>query len=72
MKRTSRQLIVGSLQPFLFCVGMYVVVLIFSVFVCSSIYRATHGSSRGSLTMNKAKANNQLAGGTTAMVTAFK
>ncbi len=71
MKRTSRQLIVGSLQPFLFCVGMYVVVLIFSVFVCSSIYRATHGSSRGSLTMNKVQGK-QLAGGTTAMVTAFK
>jgi hypothetical protein len=71
MKRTSRQLIVGSLQPFLFCVGMYFVVLIFSVFICSSIYRATHGSSRGSLTLQKAP-DRQLAGGTTAMVTAFK
>jgi hypothetical protein len=71
MKRTSRQLIVGSLQPFLFCVGMYFVVLIFSVFVCSSIFRATHGSSRGSLTMHKTP-ERQLTGGTTAMVTAFK
>jgi uncharacterized protein YaaQ len=39
MKRTNRQLIIGSLQPFLFCVGMYCVVLIFSIFVCSSVYR---------------------------------
>jgi hypothetical protein len=40
MKRPSRQLIIGSLQPLLFCVGMYCVVLIFSIFVCSSVYRA--------------------------------
>ena len=71
MKRSSRQLIVGSLQPFLFCVGMYFVVLVFSVFVCSSIYRATHGSSRGMLTMNKVH-RHDLASRTTAMVTAFK
>ena len=71
MKKTSRQLIVGSLQPFLFCVGMYFVVLIFSVFVCSSIYKATHGSSRGSLTQQKSP-EKQLTSGTTAMVTAFK
>ena len=71
MKKTSRQLIVGSLQPFLFCVGMYFVVLIFSVFVCSSIYKAFHGSSKGSLTLRKAP-EKQLASGTTAMVTAFK
>jgi hypothetical protein len=71
MKKSSRQLIVGSLQPFLFCVGMYLVVLIFSVFVCSSIYRAFHGSSRDSLAMKKAE-DKRLSSGTTAMVTAFK
>ena len=71
MKKTSRQLIVGSLQPFLFCVGMYFVVLIFSVFICSSIYKATHGSTRGSLTLQKSS-EKTLTTGTTAMVTAFK
>jgi hypothetical protein len=40
MKRPNRQLIIGSLQPFLFCVGMYCVVLIFSIFICTSVYRA--------------------------------
>lgn len=40
MKTSNRQLIIGSLQPFLFCVGMYCVVLIFSVFVCTSIFKA--------------------------------
>jgi len=39
MKKTNRQLMVGSLQPLLFCIGMYFVVLIFSVLVCSSIYK---------------------------------
>ncbi len=40
MKLSNRQLVIGSLQPLLFCIGMYFVVLIFSVFVCSSIYQA--------------------------------
>jgi hypothetical protein len=39
MKKSNRQLVLGSLQPLLFCIGMYFVVLIFSVFVCSSLYR---------------------------------
>lgn len=38
MKRTKRQLALGSLQPLLFCFGMYCVVLIFALFICSSIY----------------------------------
>jgi hypothetical protein len=40
MKPSNRQLVIGSLQPFLFCVGMYCVVLIFSIFVCTSIFKA--------------------------------
>jgi hypothetical protein len=31
---------VGGWQSFLFCVGMYVVALFFSIFVCSSIFYA--------------------------------
>jgi hypothetical protein len=71
MKKTSRQLVLGSLEPLLFIVGMYFVVLIFSVFVCSSIYKVTHGSTRGALTIQKSH-DRQMAGGTAAMVTAFK
>ncbi len=31
---------IGGWQPFLFCIGMYVVALFFSIFVCSSIFYA--------------------------------
>jgi len=31
---------VGALHPALFCVGMYIVALFFSVFICSSIFYA--------------------------------
>ncbi|HRP55942.1 hypothetical protein [Agriterribacter sp.] len=40
MKLSNRQLVIGSLQPLLFCIGMYCVILIFSVFACSSLYHA--------------------------------
>lgn len=46
MKMSNRQLLVGSLQPLLFCIGMYLVILIFSVFVCSSIYHAIKGNKK--------------------------
>ena len=39
MKRNSLSPI-GGLQPFLFCIGMYLVALFFSIFVCSSIFYA--------------------------------
>lgn len=42
MKLTNRQLLLGALKPLLFCVGMYCVVLVSSVFVCSSIYHAVN------------------------------
>jgi hypothetical protein len=29
---------IGGWQSFLFCVGMYLVALVFSIFVCSSIF----------------------------------
>ena len=37
MKRSTFNAI-GGWQPFLFCIGMYVVALMFSIFVCSSIF----------------------------------
>jgi len=33
---------IGGWQPFLFCIGMYVVALFFSIFVCSSIFYVGH------------------------------
>jgi nitrate reductase gamma subunit len=70
MKKTNRQLVFGSLQPFLFCVGMYCVVLIFSVFICSSVYRAMNPKKFPSITE---KAGQTAApSGTTAMVATIK
>ena len=46
MKLSNRQLVIGSLQPLLFCIGMYCVILIFSVFVCSSLYQAFKGDKK--------------------------
>ena len=31
---------IGGIQPLLFCVGMYMMALFFSMFVCSSIFYA--------------------------------
>ena len=39
MKRNSLSTI-GGYQSFLFCIGMYLVALFFSIFVCSSIFYA--------------------------------
>ncbi len=50
MKLSNRQLVIGSLQPLLFCIGMYFVVLVFSVFVCSSIYQAFKSSKKAAAT----------------------
>lgn len=37
-------LAIGGWQSFLFCIGMYVVALFFSIFVCSSIFYAINVS----------------------------
>jgi hypothetical protein len=44
MKRSTFNAI-GGWQPFLFCIGMYVVALFFSIFVCSSIFYAVNAKS---------------------------
>jgi hypothetical protein len=36
---------IGGWQSFLFCVGMYLVALFFSIFVCSSIFYVMNGKS---------------------------
>ncbi len=39
---------IGGWQSFLFCVGMYVVALFFSIFVCSAVFYAINGSPAAS------------------------
>jgi hypothetical protein len=50
MKRSTFSAI-GGWQPFLFCIGMYVVALFFSIFVCSSIFYALNTRSTGKETV---------------------
>lgn len=38
---------IGGWQSFLFCIGMYVVALFFSIFVCSSIFYAVNSKPSG-------------------------
>jgi hypothetical protein len=42
MKRRSTFSAIGGYQPFLFCIGMYVVALFFSIFICSAIFYAVN------------------------------
>ena len=57
MKLTNRQIILGSLQPLLFCIGMYCVILFSSVFVCSSIYHAVNTPKKQDNTQSPATAS---------------
>jgi len=36
---------IGGWQSFMFCVGLYVVALFFSIFVCSAVFFIVNGSS---------------------------
>ncbi|HLK27127.1 MAG TPA: hypothetical protein VKT28_00995 [Puia sp.] len=36
---------IGGWQSFMFCLGMYVVALFFSIFVCSAVFYAVNGRS---------------------------
>jgi hypothetical protein len=50
---------IGGIQPLLFCVGMYLAALFFSMFVCSSIFYAINPKKNGKETeMVKGVTNN--------------
>ena len=52
---------IGGWQSFLFCVGMYLVALFFSIFVCSSIFYVMNGrSSAKESYVEKATASKQI------------
>jgi hypothetical protein len=36
---------IGGWQSFMFCIGMYVVALFFSIFVCSAVFYAINGGT---------------------------
>ena len=57
MKRNSLSTI-GGYQSFLFCIGMYLVALFFSIFVCSSIFYAINPKKSESIKQQSASVVN--------------
>jgi hypothetical protein len=55
MKRTSVSPI-GALHPILFFAGVYVVVLFFSIFICSALFYSCNTTSGGNYSTNEKKA----------------
>lgn len=45
--------ILGGFQSMLFCVGIYVVALFFSIFICSAIFKAVSGRKTAQTTTVK-------------------
>ncbi|HMG67421.1 MAG TPA: hypothetical protein VK588_07040 [Chitinophagaceae bacterium] len=62
MKPKSTLSAIGGWNSFFFCVGMYVVALFFSIFVCSSIFYVVNSNkaAKGTL-VEKAPAKTELA-----------
>ncbi len=56
MKRTSVSPI-GALHPILFFAGVYVVVLFFSIFICSALFYSCNTTSGGNYSSTEKKAS---------------
>jgi hypothetical protein len=62
MKPKSTLSAIGGWNSFFFCVGMYVVALFFSIFVCSSIfYIVNSGKNTKASVVEKTTAKTELA-----------
>ncbi|MBS1914644.1 MAG: hypothetical protein JST87_00065 [Bacteroidetes bacterium] len=48
---------IGGWQSFFFCVGMYFVALIFSIFICSSIFYAVNAKAASAKSNETEKAS---------------
>ncbi|MGB8193429.1 MAG: hypothetical protein WCF67_15970 [Chitinophagaceae bacterium] len=53
---------IGGIQPLLFCVGMYMMALFFSMFVCSSIFYAINPKKGSEADMVKTATSNTSSG----------
>jgi len=47
---------IGALHPILFFAGVYVVVLFFSIFICSALFYSCNTSDAGNYTQQEQKA----------------
>ena len=54
---------IGGIQPLLFCVGMYLMALFFSMFVCSSIFYAINPKKAQSSDMVKSATTTSVSAG---------
>ena len=48
---------IGGWQSFMFCLGMYVVALFFSIFVCSAVFYAINGRTSANKSLAVEKVN---------------
>jgi hypothetical protein len=53
--RSKTTTVAGALHPILFFAGVYVVVLLFSIFICSTIFYSCHSSSTTAANKQEAK-----------------
>jgi len=53
---------IGGIQPLLFCIGMYLAALFFSMFVCSSVFYAINPKKSGKETDTEKTAVTTIAG----------
>ena len=53
---------IGGIQPLLFCVGMYLAALFFSMFICSSIFYAINPKKGGNNSYMEKTASTSTAG----------
>lgn len=67
MKRKTTLSAIGGYQPFLFCAGMYVVALFFSIFICSAIFHAAN--PKKSMAEKKVTASKTLTGSQQVLLT---
>lgn len=47
----------GGFQSMLFCIGIYIVALFFSIFICSAIFKAVSSTGRASAKTEQAEKN---------------
>ncbi|MFT3824828.1 MAG: hypothetical protein QM731_12940 [Chitinophagaceae bacterium] len=57
MKRKTTFSAIGGYQPFMFCIGMYLAALFFSIFICSAVFYAINPKKTSSRQLNAATAN---------------
>ena len=67
--RSKTSTAMGALHPILFFAGVYIVVLLFSIFICSAIFYSCNTNTADVAKKTEQKPNPSSAGYTTASIT---